>query len=142
MLIVTDIRTIGRIQADQKFAIVRSLTRPITGVSQWADLSPSRDLFREYLRLRDAGKWDAKAFEEIYVPKFLAEMRQPRAQAALAKLHDMAMNANVAVACFCTDESMCHRSIVASLLAATGVAIRMKTPVNPRYAELYRAMAA
>lgn len=142
MLIVTDIRNIGRTQADKKFAIVRSLTRPIAGVDQWADLSPSRELFREYLKLRDAGKWNPEAFESIYVPRFLAEMRTPRAQAALAKLHGMAMNSNIAVACFCSDETMCHRHIVASLLAAAGVEVRMKTPVNPRYAELYSAMAA
>lgn len=141
MLITTDIRNIAKIEADSKFAIVRSLRSPIVGVKQWADLSPSRELFYEYLRLRDAGKWNADAFENIYVPKFIAEMRAPRAQSALAKLHDMAVKTDVAVACFCDNERLCHRSIIASLLAATGVNVKTKIAPNPAYAAMYQRLA-
>lgn len=47
--------------------------------------------------LREASKWNTKAFDEIYTPQFLKEMQSPEA---------------FLIACYCKDERMCHRSLV------------------------------
>lgn len=121
MIIITNIREIGRVDADSRFAVVRSLKQPIDGVVQISTLAPSWDLMRTYFGLRDAGKWNKESFRSIYVPQFLTEMKRPAARTALNELYLMdKADKRVALACFCTNETLCHRSILAGLLQGAG----------------------
>jgi uncharacterized protein YeaO (DUF488 family) len=53
-----------------------------------------------------------------FVRRFRAEMRAPAAQEALAELRVRARTETVTLLCYCADETRCHRSLLAALLAA------------------------
>jgi uncharacterized protein YeaO (DUF488 family) len=118
---VTSIRHIKDSPADEVWLIVRSLKKPIAGTKQVKALSPSNELFRKYLQLKAAGNWSEQTFADVYVPTFLAEMQNKEARAALNYLYlQDKRGKNICLACFCPDERLCHRSIVAGLLQGCG----------------------
>ena len=120
---------------DEVWAIVRSLKTKPYGVKQVPELSPSWELFKTYLSLRDNGNWNDKSFMEIYVPQFLREMKNPAAQAKLEELIEKGKNGKMAILCFCDNEATCHRSIVAAILQKEGV--RVFTQRSENYANKY-----
>ena len=61
------------------WAIVRSLKSSKPNWTQVTELSPSWDLFKNYLNTKNAGQFSEKWFNEIYVPIFLKEMQSPLA---------------------------------------------------------------
>lgn len=144
MIIVTDIKRIHTAPQDPdatRYAIVRSMSRPVAGCAQLDVLSPSRDLFFWYRRMANVGKWDKQAFDEEYVPRFLREIKSsPAARQALKDLWRRSRDGEIIVlACFCQDESMCHRSIVAGLLSGTGAEVRTDSGKDySAYYEMYR----
>ncbi|HEX6985204.1 MAG TPA: DUF488 family protein [Planctomycetaceae bacterium] len=73
-------------------------------------LAPSRDLLRWY---RD-GDRDAEAFYRRY----RKEMAATDARQAIALLAELAKRTPIAVGCYCEDESRCHRTALARLIAA------------------------
>ncbi|HZZ40916.1 MAG TPA: DUF488 family protein [Acidobacteriaceae bacterium] len=82
-------------------------------------LSPTPDLVTLALDSRgDARGW--KTFER----KFRAEMKQPEAARLLDLLAALSHQTNLAVGCYCEDESRCHRSILRQLLADRGTDLR------------------
>ena len=99
---------------DGIWLIVRSLKSVPAGnnIYHVPQLSPSPDLFHKYLSLREAGKWNTKAFDEIYTPQFLKEMQSPEAFRYLNILANKAKTKDILIACYCKDERMCHRSLV------------------------------
>ena len=120
---------------DEVWAIVRSLKTKPYGVKQVPELSPSWNLFKKYLSLRDSGNWNNESFMEIYVPQFLHEMKDPAAQAKIAELIEKGKNGKIAILCFCDNETMCHRSIIAGILQKEG--IRVFTQRSENYANKY-----
>lgn len=74
MIIICSIRDTGHINADEKYAIVRSMKAPVKGVIQLPVLSPSSSLFFKYRELIKNGQWGPETFRSIYVPQFLEEM--------------------------------------------------------------------
>lgn len=81
-------------------------------------------LFKKYLALRDAGRWDADAFKKIYVPVFINEMQTEAARRKLAELTELDRHGkHICLACFCADEATCHRSIIAGILQSKGIAV-------------------
>lgn len=129
MVEITSVNRLRRLARDPGafcYAIVRSMTCPIANVSQLDVLSPSKDLFFWYRRMASAGKWDRRAFDEEYVPRFLTEIKSnPAARQALADLRRRSQEGErIVLACYCADESMCHRSIIAGLLSGAGVEVR------------------
>ena len=106
---------------DVVYLIVRSLKDKDRGVLLGYDnifhkpkLSPSTDLFFKYRKAANAGLWNQEYFQKYYVPQFLHEMYQQRD--SLIQLYLEAQKRNIAIACFCQDETMCHRSIIAGLM--------------------------
>jgi len=88
-------------------------------------LSPSWNLFKIYLNLRDEGKWDNDKFQSIYVPVFLQEMQTETARRKITELIEMdKQGKRICLACFCPDEKMCHRSIVAGILQYAGIQVQ------------------
>lgn len=124
------------IQYDETWAIVRSLKKPIKGVKQVADLSPSNNLFYSYLNWKKQGIWNAETFETKYVPTFIKELKaNPNVQPLLAELVDKAKaGKNICLLCFCPDETLCHRSIIAGLLQGVD-GVKVITNTNNDYSK-------
>lgn len=124
MVTVTNIKNIDYAAFDEVWAIVRSLKYP-GRMKHVPVLSPSWDLFKQYLALRNAGKWNKESFDKIYVPAFLKEMQSAAAQKKLAELMELdKQGKRICMACFCLDEATCHRSIIAGILQYSGVPVR------------------
>lgn len=121
MIICCNLRQLSKIRADKKYAIVRSLKKPIKDAEQLSVLSPSTGLFFGYLDLAKTGGWNKERFDNWYTPIFLNEMQAPAAQAKLDELAARSANGEtIALACFCTDPQTCHRSLIAKLLSERG----------------------
>lgn len=108
---------------DEAWLIVRSLKAmpkcnvPVFHVPQ---LSPSWDLFKDYLSWSKLNLWNKQCFMEHYVPRFLEEMKTQEARDILNSLYFKARDKNILLVCFCPNEELCHRSIVFGLLQGVG----------------------
>lgn len=118
-----DYKNMGEISEkyDKVYLIVRSIQEKsrnvllgYDNVFQRQELSPSWDLFRHYIGLSKSNQWNKEAFMNEYVPVFLREMINQRE--SLVNLYNEAREKNIAIACFCQNEDMCHRSIVMGLI--------------------------
>ena len=78
-------------------------------VSVWLkELGPVPELLRAYL--------DKALTWEQYVPRYLAGLERPEAQAALAEVRRRADDGRVTLLCGCPDETRCHRSLLRTYL--------------------------
>ena len=111
------------------WAIVRSLKHQKPGMIQVKDLSPSKELFHKYLSLKAVGRWNEATFKEIYVPRFLYEIRSnKKAIDLLNEIYKIdKAGGDIALVCFCHEEDKCHRSIIAGLLQAVGCNVKTLT---------------
>lgn len=141
MIHVTSIRTVNINKYDKIYAIVRSLKSKNTGIKQLAELSPSWDLFKKYRSWVEKNEWNARTFQEKYVPQFVHELAANQdAAATLRILKGLDRDGkNIALVCFCVNEELCHRSIIAGILSVMGC--NVKTDQNPveTYSQYYRA---
>ena len=136
MIFIGRFNEVHRNEYDRTYAIVRNMKNPSDWIEQLQVLSPSKELFFRYLDLKKAGKWNADAFKNIYVPQFIAEMKSLAAREALKKLcEDDKAGKNVALVCFCPDETLCHRSIIAGMLQGVGADVRLAS--NMDYSHYY-----
>src|SRR5262245_27742014 len=55
-----------------------------------------------------------------YARRYRREMQAPPAQRLIALLAALSRETNLAVGCYCADESRCHRSLLRELLVAAG----------------------
>ena len=60
---------------------------------------------------------------KAFAARYRREMKQPAAQHLLAMLAALSKTTNLAVGCYCEDESRCHRSLLRQLLAEQGADI-------------------
>lgn len=101
---------------DEIWLIVRGLKampkNPLGNIYHVPLLAPSKQLWYHYLDLKKAGCWNRETFMGDYAPKFLNEMLQPEAHAKLRELCDKTKTMSILCACYCTDEDLCHRSLV------------------------------
>lgn len=123
MITITNIRSAKPTDFDEIWAIVRSLKNRSEHMIQVSELSPSWNLFKTYLSLREQGKWNEQSFAEIYRPQFEEQIaNDPIAQAKIAELiskHNAGKS--IALVCFCSDVTLCHRSIISEILTARGI---------------------
>ena len=82
------------------------------------NLSPSEALVKE----AQAAGADDKAWR-AFIRKFLSEMKSPTAKRDLDLLAALSHHTNLAIGCYCEDESRCHRSILRALLEQRGADI-------------------
>lgn len=128
MIRLLNIREIGKYPLDETWVIVRSLKSPIKNTVQVKELSPSYELFIQYRQLAEQNNWNRQTFDEIYVPQFIREMQNPIARERLNELYlKEKQGLSIGLACFCTDETMCHRSIVGGLLSGAGANVVTST---------------
>ena len=78
------------------------------------DLAPSEGLVKEALHAEDERQW------KTFVRRYRAEMKQPEAARLLTLLAALSRQTNLAVGCYCEDESHCHRSVLKELLREHG----------------------
>jgi uncharacterized protein YeaO (DUF488 family) len=105
---------------------IGTVRRPPRGVPKsefaaqdWYDvwfptLAPSLETMKIGLGAETPAQWKA------FTRKYLAEMKQPESQHALALLAALSRSANFVVGCYCADESRCHRSLLRQLLVEHG----------------------
>ena len=77
------------------------------------ELGPIPSLLRDFLDKRIT--WDE------YVPRYLACLERPEAQAQLAQIRDLAHDGAVTLLCGCADEARCHRSLLRAYLLHSAV---------------------
>lgn len=119
----------------ENWAIVRSF-KGKSNVQWHPELSPSSDLFGWYLELKGRGEWGKDTFVSEYLPSFLEEIaKSPAAREALNTLYFADKEGrNIALGCFCEEEALCHRSIVAGLLQGVGCNVRAESDYTRYYA--------
>ena len=118
-LITGSFSDIGKVECDEIWCIVRSLRKlpkANVPVKHVPELSPSTELFKDYLRWRDAGEWNMEKFEDEYKPRFLCEMRADNGMKFLKLLHESCKSKRIMIVCYCKDEAVCHRSLVRSII--------------------------
>jgi uncharacterized protein YeaO (DUF488 family) len=75
--------------------------------------------------LLKAGKLagDDEARWKTFVRRYRSEMKRPEASRLLDLLAALSHRTNIAVGCYCADESRCHRSVLRALLEERGAAL-------------------
>nr|KAJ9621787.1 hypothetical protein H2204_011825 [Knufia peltigerae] len=106
---------------------IGTVRRPPRGVPRsefakqdWYDvwfptLSPSAELVKQAHEAKTAADWTA------FFRHYKAEMKAPDAAHALDLLAALSQHSDIAVGCYCEDETHCHRSALRELLVARGV---------------------
>ena len=98
-------------------------------VSVWLkELGPVPELLRAYL--------DGTITWTQYVPRYLAGLARPEAQAALAEVRRRGATGRVTLLCGCPDEARCHRSLLKAYLLDSP---RATPRLPPRRARARRA---
>ena len=82
------------------------------------NLSPSEELLRKKLVKEDGTNW--KAFEQ----RFRAELKQPDKSHLLDTLAALSHTANFSIGCYCSNEKLCHRSILRDELKKRGALVK------------------
>lgn len=67
---------------------------------------------------------DTAAGWRRFARRYRSEMKRPEAMQALDLLAALSRRTNLAVGCYCEDESRCHRSLLRELLVARGARVR------------------
>ncbi|WP_194724610.1 DUF488 domain-containing protein [Noviherbaspirillum malthae] len=80
----------------------------------YPNLAPSEALLKEAQAAEDARSWSS------FQRKYIAEMKKPEASRSLDLLAALSHRTDMAVGCYCEDESRCHRSILRTLLLERG----------------------
>jgi uncharacterized protein YeaO (DUF488 family) len=95
----------------QRVLIMRLWPRGIRKerVGVWLkELGPVPALLRDFL--------DGRITWAQYVPRYLAGLERPEAQAAVAEVRRRAREGRVTLLCGCADEQRCHRSLLRAYL--------------------------
>lgn len=127
MIDITSISKVNLSEYDEVWAIVRSLRNNPKGIKQVPELAPSQELYSWYYKTSQAKEWNEKAFNETYMPWFIKDMLTN--EKGIERLNELKgldeQGKKVALLCFCSDEKICHRSIVAGLLMGMGVRVNV-----------------
>ena len=81
------------------------------------DLAPSESLLKETLHAADERAWPR------FVRRYRGEMKRPEATRLLALLAALSHRTDLAVGCYCANETRCHRSVLKALLQEHGADI-------------------
>jgi uncharacterized protein YeaO (DUF488 family) len=78
------------------------------------ELAPSEALVKAALHARNEQAW------RRFVRRYRSEMKRPQAQRLFDLLAALSRVTDLAVGCYCSDESRCHRSVLRQILAQHG----------------------
>ena len=97
-----------------------------------------KQFFLTYRKLIKYCKWNKDSFDKYYVPKFLQQMQGREEKDALNQLYVMSKTQNILLVCFCENEDLCHRSIIAGLLSGAGAEVQTSSGHNyDKYWDMY-----
>jgi uncharacterized protein YeaO (DUF488 family) len=108
---------------------IGTVRRPPRGVAKTAfasrdfydvwlpELAPSVTLLKQGQALRDDQQWRS------FARRYRAEMRAPEKLRLIELLAALSQQTNIAVGCYCADETRCHRSLLRELLVARGAVV-------------------
>ena len=95
------------------------------------ELSPSHDLFTYYLSKKQRGQWNKNTFLDTYAPWFLNSINNEDGRDRLNELWRLdKAGKTVLLICTCQEEDMCHRSILAGILASVGCNVQVQGNLN------------
>ena len=121
MVRITTLRNATR-QADENWAIVRSFKSKSEWIKQVPELAPTGSLYHLALNLQKTGNWNETTFMDIYVPQFISDIANN--EEAHRLLNYLATEdkrgKDIILCCYCANEELCHRSIIAGLLYGLG----------------------
>ncbi len=129
---------------DYKFVIARSVRQGSLseGFRQDAVLAPSWNLHNQTQEKVRGGTWTQQAFDEWYMPRFIKEMMDSKeAGKQLRQLVNAdKQGMNILLECFCSNEQMCHRSIIAGFLQGVGCNVQTDIPGADysKYLDIYK----
>ena len=138
MIGIKNIRNVKLEEWDEVWAIVQSMKNPHPNIRQVKELAPTKSLFFMYRNMAKTNTWNKQAFDETYVPQFIHDFITNKTQTLplMNQLYQMdKANKRICLLCFCTDETMCHRSIIAGLLQ--GVSCNVQTETGNDYTKYY-----
>lgn len=132
MIHITNIRNMKPETHDYAYVIVRSLKYPVRHAEQLTALSPSTTIFWEFLRKQKTGQWNQNTFDEWYAPAFLSQIaNDDDAKEVLQELIRMdKQGKDIVLSCFCSNPVLCHRTIIASVLAENGARVMPDAPIK------------
>ena len=135
MIVITNIRNVNPKQYDECWGVVRSMKNKPVWCTQVPELSPSWNLFKQYLDAKKNGNWNIESFRSHYVPVFMQEMQSSQAKTKVRELIEKhKAGKKICLFCYCTEEWLCHRSILAAMLQANGIEIaNIKIPYDKTY---------
>lgn len=144
MITLGSFKDLGQPQYDETWIITRGLkdrsvlTR-YQNTIHVPELSPTPELFQWYLFQKKNGWWGVKHFDIYYVSQFIRDIAgDASSRNRLNELYTKHQaGKNILIVCFCTDERICHRSIIGGLLQGIGVEVKSTTVNDPDYSYFY-----
>lgn len=122
---------------EENWMIVRKPEKLLDFVTHEPLLSPSPLLFQNYREAFHKGCFNQAYFDTIYVPQFLTELSENEAALeCLSYLTAISREKEIVLACYCENESMCHRSIIAGILLGLGADIETDSAYG-RYYDMF-----
>lgn len=133
-IILTSLNELKSCRYDKAFFIVRSnklstMSLRNLNLEPCPVLSPSKELFHEYLGLKAVNNWNQSSFDSQYLPKFIHEIvvgcKEETSDQKIAALNNIYAKVKsgerIALVCYCKD--LCHRFIIGGLLAGVGLRV-------------------
>ena len=125
-IITAPLSAAKHIQCDEKWLITRVEVK-IDGIQWVPDLAPSQRFFGRYME--DWKGMAAEKYWNIYVDLFNEELKTKEKLGALRKLWKLSSEGiSVALFCYCTNPTHCHRSLIADFLRSHGAHVMEYVP--------------
>lgn len=138
MIYIDQIPNIYISDYDEVWWIVRSPDSPPKEEKLVRSLVPSKELFLRYRKAFHAGQFGPEFFQKEYIPQFISELsKNEDAKVDLDYLCREGSRRNIVLGCYCENEALCHRSIIAGILLGLGVEIDTSTEYR-KYYEMFR----
>lgn len=82
------------------------------------ELGPSWDLFNRVKAFKEANRWNQIMFDDMYKQQFISDLMSNRvALLEIKKLIRKLNNGdNITLVCYCTNQEICHRSILGEIM--------------------------
>lgn len=121
------LQNLRRIKADRKIALSYDLNGKFAFAEKPAVLLPGKDLIATAANFKADGDVDGMSqfFDETIVPQYLDQLRTGAGRALLNELYkDVKTGKTIAIGCYCADEAVCVRSVLAGLFQGVGLEVK------------------
>ncbi len=104
--------------------------------AKWVpELSPTPELFAYYSSFYEKGTWSKEHFDSEYVPWFIKDLKvNEKGKEYLEYLKEISEKEDINLCCYCIDERICHKTIIAGILKGMGADIEC----SDEYLKYYR----